>query len=44
MVRNELIGPQTNNILLVTWGQIMSQEVLKFLILGCKIFRPQLLV
>ncbi len=29
----ECIGPQTNSILLITWGQIMSQEVLKFSII-----------
>jgi hypothetical protein len=34
----ELIGSQTNNILLVTWGQTMSKEVLKFLIIGPKNF------
>ncbi len=32
---NELIGPQTNNInLSITWGQTMSQEMLKILIIG----------
>lgn len=30
---HELIGPQTNNTLLVTWGQTMSQEALKFSII-----------
>jgi hypothetical protein len=31
----ELIGPQTNNInLVITWGQTMRQEMLKFLIIG----------
>ncbi len=27
---------QTNNILLITWGHIMSQDMLKFLIIGPK--------
>ncbi len=27
-------SPQTNNILLITWGQTMSQEMLKFPIIG----------
>jgi hypothetical protein len=31
---DELIGPQMNNILLITWGQTMSQEVFKFPIIG----------
>ncbi len=31
---HELIGPQTNNILLITWGQTTQQEVFKFLIIG----------
>jgi hypothetical protein len=34
---HELIGPQTNNILLIIWGQTMSQEVFKFSIIGPKI-------
>jgi hypothetical protein len=36
--------PQTNNILLITWGQTTSEEMLKFLIIGPKIFWAQLLV
>jgi hypothetical protein len=28
-VTHELIGPRTNNILLITWGSTMRQEVLK---------------
>jgi hypothetical protein len=31
---HELIDPQTNNILLITWGQTRSQKVLKFPIVG----------
>jgi len=34
----ELIDRQTNNILLRTWGNPTSQEVLKFPIIGPKIF------
>jgi len=41
-VTYELIGPQTNNILLITLGETMSQEV--FSIIGPKIFWPQLLI
>jgi hypothetical protein len=41
-VTYELIGPQTNNILLITLGETMSQEVFSFLIIGPKIFWPQL--
>jgi hypothetical protein len=41
---HELIGPQTNNIWLVTWDQTTSQEVLKFPIIDPKIFWPWLLV
>jgi hypothetical protein len=37
---HELIGPQTNNILLIIWGQTKSQEVFKFSIIGPKIFWP----
>jgi hypothetical protein len=37
---HELIGPQTNNTLLITWGQTTRQEVLKFSIIGPKIFHP----
>ncbi len=33
---HELNGPRTNNILLITWGQTTSQEMLKFLIIGPK--------
>lgn len=36
------IDPQTNKILLIIWGQTTSQEMLKFLIVGPKIFWPQL--
>jgi hypothetical protein len=35
---HELIGPQINNILLITWDQTMSQEMLKIFIIGPKIF------
>jgi hypothetical protein len=38
------IGPQTNIILLITWAQTTSQEVLKFSIIEPKIFLPRLLV
>jgi hypothetical protein len=31
---HELIGPKTNNILLITLGQTMSQKMLKFSIIG----------
>jgi hypothetical protein len=41
---HELIGPQTNNILLILWGHKTSQEMLKFCIIGPKIFGPQLLI
>ncbi len=41
---HELIGLQTNNILLTTWGPTTSQEVFKFLIIDPKIFWPPLLV
>ncbi len=37
---HELIGPQIINILLITWDQTMSQEMLKIFIIGPKIFRP----
>jgi hypothetical protein len=43
-VTYELIGPQTNNILLITWGETMSQEVFNFFIIGPKIFWSQLLI
>jgi hypothetical protein len=33
---HELNGPRTNNILLITWGQTTSQEMLKFPIIGPK--------
>jgi hypothetical protein len=35
---HELIDPQTNKILLIIWGQTMSQEMLKFFIIDLKIF------
>ncbi len=35
---HELVNPKTNNILLITCGQTTSQEVLKFPIIGTKIF------
>jgi hypothetical protein len=41
---HDLIGLQTNNILLATWDQTTSQEVLKFPIIGPKMFWTQLLV
>jgi hypothetical protein len=31
---HELIGPQTNNVLFIIWGQTTKQEVFKFLIIG----------
>jgi hypothetical protein len=34
------IGPQTNNILSITWAQTMSQEMLKVSIIEPKIFSP----
>jgi hypothetical protein len=40
----ELIGPQINNILLITWDQTMSQEMLKISIIGSKILWPWHLV
>jgi hypothetical protein len=40
---HELIDSQTNKILLIIWGQTTSQEMLKFFIIGPKIFWPQLL-
>ncbi len=39
-ITHELIGPQTTNILLQTWGLTMSQEVFIFLIIGPKVFCP----
>jgi hypothetical protein len=39
-ITHELIGPQTTNILLQTWGLTMSQEVLIFLTIGPKVFLP----
>jgi hypothetical protein len=41
---HEFIGPHINNILLIIWGQTMSQKMVKFLVIGFKIFWPQLLV
>jgi hypothetical protein len=41
---HELIDHQTNNILLITWCQTMSQEVLKFPTIGATIFWAQLQV
>jgi hypothetical protein len=38
---HELISPQTNDILLITWGQTMGQDVLKFLmVINLKFFWP----
>jgi hypothetical protein len=36
----ELIDPKRNNMLLITWGQTTSQEVLKFSIIDPKMFWP----
>jgi hypothetical protein len=45
LTTHDLIGLQTNNIiLLVTWDQTANQEVLKFPIIGPKMFWTQLLV
>jgi hypothetical protein len=38
----EFIGHHINNILLIIWGQTMSQKMLKFLVIGFKIFCPSL--
>jgi hypothetical protein len=38
--KHGFIGPKTNNILLVALSHTMNQEVLKFPILGFKIFWP----
>ncbi len=40
----EFIGRHINNILLISWGQTVRQKMLKFLIIGFKIFWPQLLI
>ncbi len=34
----EFIHPPTNNNLLITWGKTMNQKVLKFSMIGPKIF------
>jgi hypothetical protein len=31
--KHELIGPKLNNMLLITWGQTMSQKMFKFSLL-----------
>ncbi len=41
---HEFIDPHINNILLITWGQTMGEEMLKFPIIGLKVFWPQFLV
>ncbi len=41
---HELVDHQTNNILLITWCQTMSQEVPKFPIIGATMFWAQLQV
>ncbi len=37
---HELIGLQTSNILLMTWGQATRQKMPKFSIIETKIFWP----